>query len=85
MCSQWSEIRDAFIAADMEGAATVDFNDFKVIGSIQLCFCLRVLHRALSLLYGNRSANANISPEILKEEKHNKTNLESIWESTVRL
>lgn len=29
VCSQWSEIRDAFIAVDMEGAATVDFNDFK--------------------------------------------------------
>lgn len=29
VCSQWREIRDAFIAVDMEGAATVDFNDFK--------------------------------------------------------
>lgn len=60
MCSQWSEIRDAFIAVDMEGAATVDFNDFKVIWSIK-CACLRVLHRALSLLHGNRSANTNNS------------------------
>ena len=31
-------MRNAFIAVDMDGAATVDFNDFKVIGSIKCSF-----------------------------------------------
>ena len=31
MCSQWSEIRNAFIAVDKEGSATLDFNEFKVM------------------------------------------------------
>lgn len=29
VCSQWSELRDAFIAEDIEGSATLDFIDFK--------------------------------------------------------
>ncbi|KAJ7337902.1 hypothetical protein OS493_008061 [Desmophyllum pertusum] len=29
VCSQWSEIRNALIVADLEGSDTVDFNDFK--------------------------------------------------------
>ena len=50
-------MRNAFIAVDMDGAATVDFNDFKVIGSIK-CSFLHILHRSLSL-YGNKSAHAH--------------------------
>ncbi|KAM7438381.1 hypothetical protein ABFA07_012094 [Porites harrisoni] len=29
VCSQWNELRDAFIAEDNEGSATLDFNRFK--------------------------------------------------------